>query len=78
MLTVENPADSTTSPETSSPADPLPAWLKLSVIAAASALAGGLAAAWFYRKTVSKLQNAEPHAHNTDFGMSPGEPHDDI
>lgn len=39
---------------------PQPAgWLKVSVIAAASALAGGLAAAWFYRKTLRDLQNAE-------------------
>jgi hypothetical protein len=33
-------------------------WLRVGVIAAASALAGGLAAAWFYRKTLTRLQEA--------------------
>ena len=36
-----------------------PGWLKVGAIAAASALAGGLAAAWFYRKTLTKLQEGE-------------------
>jgi hypothetical protein len=31
--------------------------LKVGLISAASALAGGLAAAWWYRKTLHKLQN---------------------
>ena len=34
-------------------------WLRVGAIAAASALMGGLAAAWFYRKTLSRLQEAE-------------------
>jgi len=34
-------------------------WVKVGVIAAASALAGGMAAAWFYRKTLNTLRNAE-------------------
>jgi hypothetical protein len=34
-------------------------WLKLGAVAAASAVLGGLAAAWFYRKTLSRLQDAE-------------------
>lgn len=33
-------------------------WLRLGLIAAGSALAGGLAAAWWYRKTLSKLHQA--------------------
>ena len=36
-----------------------PGWLKVGAVAAASALAGGLAAAWFYRKTLTKLQEGE-------------------
>ena len=51
---------------------PLPAWIKVSAVAAASALVGGLAAAWFYRKTVSRLRNSEPHVENTDFGIRDG------
>jgi hypothetical protein len=31
--------------------------LKVGLISAASAIVGGLAAAWWYRKTLSKLQN---------------------
>jgi hypothetical protein len=34
-------------------------WLKVGAVAAASALAGGLAAAWYYRKTLARLQQAE-------------------
>jgi len=31
--------------------------MKLGLVSAASAIVGGLAAAWWYRKTLSKLQN---------------------
>ncbi len=34
-------------------------WLRVGAVAAASAMLGGLAAAWFYRKTLSRLQEAE-------------------
>jgi hypothetical protein len=34
-------------------------WLKVGAIAAASAVLGGLAAAWFYRKTLTRLREAE-------------------
>jgi hypothetical protein len=34
-------------------------WLKVGAIAAASAVLGGMAAAWFYRKTLSQLREAE-------------------
>jgi hypothetical protein len=47
----------------------LPGWIKVGSIAAASALAGGLAAAWFYRKTLSRLQNAEQIPPDSNFGM---------
>lgn len=33
-------------------------WLKVGAIAAGSAVLGGLAAAWFYRKTLSQLREA--------------------
>ena len=33
-------------------------WLRIGSIAAASAVLGGLAAAWFYRKTLSQLRDA--------------------
>lgn len=49
-------------------------WLKVGVIAAASALAGGMAAAWFYRKTLARLQQAEANTAETEFRM----PEDDL
>jgi hypothetical protein len=36
-----------------------PSLLKVGLLAAASALAGGLAAAWYYRKTLARLRQAE-------------------
>lgn len=54
-----------------------PAWLKLGVIAAASALAGGLAAAWWYRNTLAKLQQAEETHGNPDFRISGDPPADE-
>ena len=47
------------------------AWIKVGAIAAASALAGGLAAAWFYRKTLNRLRQAE-----SDGGMTGSAIHD--
>lgn len=45
-------------------------WVKVSAVAAASALAGGLAAAWFYRKTLTRLQHAEFALSDSNFGIS--------
>ena len=46
----------------------IPVWLKVGAVAVASALAGGLAAGWFYRKTLHQLQNVEDVDINPDFG----------
>jgi hypothetical protein len=48
----------------------IPPWIKVSAIAAASALAGGLAAAWYYQKTLKDLRMAESDAAAPDFGIS--------
>jgi hypothetical protein len=45
-------------------------WVKVGVVAAASAVAGGLAAAWWYRKTLARLQEAEDGADNTQISIS--------
>jgi membrane associated rhomboid family serine protease len=37
-------------------------WVKVGLFAATSALAGGLAAAWYYRKTLARLREAEAKA----------------
>jgi len=47
--------------------EPLPRWLKVSAIAAGTALAGGLAAAWFFKKTLITLREAEIDSANPDF-----------
>ena len=42
-------------------------WLKVGAVAAASAVLGGLAAAWFYRKTLSQLREAEDRIPDSEF-----------
>jgi len=54
------------------------AWIKVGVVAAASALAGGLAAAWFYRKTLNTLREAESAGIHTQFQISDSETDTDI
>jgi hypothetical protein len=46
-------------------------------VAAASALAGGLVAAWWYRKTLSSLRQAEEDGQNPQFGISGDDPADE-
>ena len=45
-------------------------WLRLGLVAAASALAGGVAAAWWYRKTLNKLHESGENPENPQFGIS--------
>lgn len=45
-------------------------WLRFALLTAASAVAGGLATAWFYRKTLNKLRESGESAKNTDFGSA--------
>lgn len=54
-----------------------PGWLKMGVVAAASALAGGLAAAWFYRKTLARLRQAEDDATGSEYGVAEDDPDED-
>lgn len=52
------------------------AWIKLGALAAASALAGGLAAAWYYRKTLDRLREAESSNENPNFEIPEDESED--
>ena len=61
--------ESAPSTESHASGERFPAWIKVGAIAAASALAGGLAAAWFYRNTLNKLRQAESDPENSDFGI---------
>jgi hypothetical protein len=42
-------------------------------VAAASAVLGGLAAAWFYRKTLSQLREAEDGVPSSEAGITEDE-----
>jgi hypothetical protein len=73
-----NPTDSTTSQNFQGAASSLQRWLKVSALAAGSVLAGGLAVAWYYRKTLKTLQNAEPPTSNSEFRIPDSETDFDI
>lgn len=49
-----------------------PNWLKIAFFSAGSALAGGLAAAWWYRKTLTKLRETGEISQNSHFGTTAG------
>jgi hypothetical protein len=69
-LDMTNSLDSSSSDQ-SKQAEARPSrWLGVGVVAAASALVGGLAAAWWYRKTLSKLHEADGGPENPDFRIS--------
>jgi hypothetical protein len=61
--------ESSSSPgEEAKPARPA-GWFRVGTVAVASALAGGLLAAWWYRKTLKKLRQAEEDSQNPHFGI---------
>jgi hypothetical protein len=68
--------ESENSPISNAAEPPPPGWLKLGVVAVASVLAGGLAAAWWYRKTLIGLRQAEEKPINPHFGISEDDPQD--
>ncbi|HKF48345.1 MAG TPA: hypothetical protein VKB38_13370 [Terracidiphilus sp.] len=61
--------DSVASSENGSDRRQLATWVKVTAMAAGTILGGGLAAAWIYRKTLLKLQNAAEVGQNPDFHM---------
>jgi len=65
--------ESKESPAINAAEAPARSWPKLAVVAAASVLAGGLAAAWWYRKTLTRLRQAEEKPSNPNFGISDDE-----
>ena len=69
--------ESITSPSSETEAAQPFGWLKLGAVAAASALAGGLAAAWWYRKTLTKLRQADESTPNSHFGIPGDDPGDE-
>lgn len=67
-------SESVTSSSTKMQGQHRPGWVKVGVIAAASALVGGLAAAWWYRKTLKTLRQTEETDLNPHFGIPPDDP----
>jgi hypothetical protein len=62
-----NPLDSDNLPNSKEAVAERGGWLKLGAVAAVSVFAGGLAAAWWYRNTLKKLQQAQeapPDSHS--------------
>jgi hypothetical protein len=56
--------------------DRLPGRLRVGAVAVISLLAGGLVAAWWYRKTLKKLHEIEVDAQNPHFGILDDNPID--
>ena len=54
LMTTDFNSDNSKNLETAEPT--APRWLKLGAVAAASGILGGLAAAWYYRKTLAQLR----------------------
>jgi hypothetical protein len=74
---MENPLESSFYAAPRNPDARPSGWLKLGVVAAASVLAGGLAAAWWYRKTLTTLRQAEDNGTNPQYGSSGDDPADE-
>jgi hypothetical protein len=56
---------------------PVSGWLKVAGVAAVSAMAGGLAAAWWHRKTLAKLRQGEVASQNPEFRIPESDPADE-
>jgi hypothetical protein len=68
--------ESSTSTDSLSAAGRPSGWLKLGVVAAATVLAGSLAAAWWYRNTVKRLRQADENPSHSHFGIHEDDPED--
>jgi hypothetical protein len=73
MATKLESVDSKTEPEFET--EPMDAggssgWLPVGMLAAASAVLGGLAVAWYYRNTLARLRQAEESGSEGDAGAN--------
>ncbi|MDE3186561.1 MAG: hypothetical protein KGM96_03425 [Acidobacteriota bacterium] len=75
---MEGPLESSPYPDKQTDNPPPSGWLRMGVVAAASALAGGLAAAWFYRKTLTRLRQAEIEAADSNYSIAEDDPGEDL
>jgi hypothetical protein len=65
-MNMETPVESI---KTSENEAPVREWVRIGAVAVASALLGGLAAAWWYRKTLRKMQDRDEICANPEFGI---------
>jgi hypothetical protein len=72
-----NSLESSTSSTSEKAGSASPGWLKLGIVAAASVLAGGLAAAWWYRKAFMQLRQADEKPSNSHCGIPGDDPADE-
>ena len=70
--------ESKTSDESPTRLDPPSAWMKLGLVAMASAVLGGMATAWWYRKTLIRMRQAEETDPNPQFGIFDDDSGDEI
>ncbi|MFZ0303665.1 MAG: hypothetical protein WAL75_13325 [Terracidiphilus sp.] len=70
-------SESNASDKTSPPVESRGELLKLGAVAVASALLGGMAAAWWYRKTIERLHETGENSINPHFGIDSDHPTDD-
>jgi hypothetical protein len=72
-----NSLESSTSSTSEAACSASPGWLKLGILAAASVLAGGLAAAWWYRKSIMQLRQAGEKPSSSHYGNPGDDPADE-
>jgi hypothetical protein len=74
---IESTASSSSKPMFALPARPS-SWLGIGIVAAASALASGLAVAWWYRKTLYSLHNAGQESQSSTSEVPEENPTDEM
>lgn len=73
-----NDFESVDSVEPQLEAGPQGRWLKFGLLVAASAFLGGMGAAWWYRKTLIRMRQADEIRKNPQFGIPDENPPDEI
>lgn len=70
VIDITNHADSITSSSEQPEAPRLAGWARVGLIAVTSLFLGGVATAWWYRKTLIRLRQAAETSANPQFGNS--------